>query len=541
MSDAPLVLPLDGHNQRLVDNLHPASWTQPEPAPVYHLVVLGGGAAGLSAAMRAAALGARVAVVERHLLGGCSLNSGCIPSKALLRAARVVSAARHAADFGGRGTAEASDFGAAMDRVRRVRAEVSAARSAWRLRDLGIDVFLGEGRFTGSDALSVADRTLRFRRALVATGTRPSAPDLEGLADIGYLTSDNVFSLTDLPRRLAIVGGGPLGCELAQSFARFGSQVTLFLRDHHLLPAEDEACAAIIHRALEADGVRIVTGARLIAVRRPQRSKVLHFELDGHQHQLPADELLVATGRSANVQGLGLENASVAFSPRGIEVDDQLRTANPRIFACGDVASNLRQTHLSEAQAKIVVENALFGGRRRVSDLVVPRCTFTHPELAQVGASEAELTARGVRFRTLEVALDEDDRVRVDGAPPGRMKLIYRQGSDRLLGATIVADHAGETIGELVVAIQNGIGLARLAATIHAYPTHSTALTRAAEAWENAQAGKWRQRYLSFYFRRQEKAERRRIASARSAEPPLRDYGAGGADAGESGAPAPPS
>ena len=514
MPDAPLVLPLDAHNQRLVDNVHPASWENPAPAETYHLVVLGAGTAGLVAAVGAAGLGARVAIVEKHLMGGDCLNSGCVPSKALLRAARAFRDSRHAAEFGVRTTPESSSFAAAMERMRRLRAEISANDSVWRLRDLGIDVFLGEGRFSRPDALEVAGVKLRFRRALVATGARSAVPDLPGLADFGYLTNESIFSLTDLPRRLAVVGGGPIGCELAQAFARFGSQVTLLVRGEHLLAREEEECASVVTRALEADGVRVVTQCRVLGVERPQRSKVVQFELDGHQHQLPVDEILVATGRAANVQGLGLESAGVAFSPRGVEVDDRLRTTNPRIFACGDVASAQRFTHVADAQARIVIQNALFGGKKKVSALVVPWCTYTSPEVAHVGLYEAELRERRIRFETITVPLEENDRARLDGAAEGLLRLHYRRGGDRILGATLVSEHAGETIGELVVAIQHGVGLAKLAATIHPYPTQAEIVKRAADAWRRTKLTKWTKRLFAFYFRRQEKKERRRITKA---------------------------
>lgn len=519
MPDAPLVLPLDTHNQRLVDNVHPASWENPVPAASYHLVVLGAGTAGLAAAVGAAAIGARVALVEKHLLGGDSLHSGSVPSKALLRAARAVREARGAAEFGVRASLEGNDFAAAMERMRRVRAEIAGRDSAWRLRDLGVDVFLGEGAFSGPETIVAAGAALRFRRALVATGARPTVPDVPGLAELGFLTSDTVFSLTDLPRRLAIVGGGPLGCELAQAFARFGSQVTLLVRGDHPLAREEEECAAVVLRALEADGVRVVARCRLLGVQRPQRSKVVHFELDDNQHQLPVDEILVAAGRTPRVLGLGLESAGVAFSPRGVQVDDRLQTTNPRVYACGDVASARRSSHLADAQAKIVLRNALFGGKQRASSLVVPRCTFTSPEIAQVGLQEAELRERGVRFETLTVALAENDRAVIDGAgaEAGLLRLHYRRGSDRILGATLASEHAGETIGELVVAIQHGVGLADLAETIHPYPTQAEVLQRAADVWRSRKLGKWTRRLFAFRFRRQEKQERRRIAKAQGA------------------------
>lgn len=516
MPNAPLVLPLDKHNQRLVDNVHPASWENPAPADVYHLVVLGAGTAGIAAAVGAADLGAKVAIVERRLLGGDRLNTGCVPSKAMLRAARAWSEARRSGQFGLRATVE-GDFAAAMDRMRSMRAEVSAGDSAWRLRELGIDVHLGEGQFTGPDTLAVAGTRLNFRRALVATGARPAIPDLPGLLEVGFLSTESVFALTDLPRRLAVIGAGPAGCELAQAFARFGSQVTLLVRGDRPLPREEEESALHVQRALEADGVRVVAQCRLLGVQRPQRSKVVLFELEGHQHQLPVDEILVTAGRAANVQNLGLESAGVAFSPRGVEVDDRLQTTNPRIFACGDVTSAARLAHVAEAQATIVIHNALLGGKRKSTALVVPRCVFTSPEIAQVGLQAGELARRGVRFETLTVPLAENDRARLDGAPEGSLRLHYCKGSDRILGATLVSEHAGETIGELVVAIQHGIGLAALAATIHPYPTQSEVVKRAADAWRRTKLTKWARRLLALRFRRQTKQECRRLAKAQGA------------------------
>jgi len=532
MPDNPLVLPLDAHNQRLVDNVHPSSWENPAPATVYHLVVLGAGTAGLVAAAGAAGLGARVAIVEKRLLGGDCLNTGCVPSKAVLRAARAFRDSRHAAEFGVRAPPEGGDFAVAMERMRRLRAELSGNDSASRFRDLGVDVFLGEGRFCAPDVLDVGGRRLRFRRAVVATGARSAVPDLPGLAEVGFLASETVFALTELPRRLAILGGGPLGCELAQAFARFGSQVTQLRRGVHLLPREEEECTAVVERALEADGVRLVAHCRLLGVQRQQRSKVLTFEVDDHQHQLAVDEILVATGRTANVHGLGLENAGVAFSPRGVLVDDQLRTTNRRIFACGDVASDRRFTHVADAQARIVIQNALFGGRKKTSALVVPSCTYTSPEIAQVGLHAAELRQRRIRFETLTVPLAENDRARLDGAAEGLLRLHYRKGTGRILGATLVSEHAGETIGELVVAIQHGVGLAQLAETIHPYPTQAEVVKRAADAWRRRKLTPWTRRLLAFYFRRQERKERRRLP--RSGAPPE------AADQGSTSAPSAP-
>jgi pyruvate/2-oxoglutarate dehydrogenase complex dihydrolipoamide dehydrogenase (E3) component len=517
MPEVPLVLPLDTHNQRLVDNVHPAGWANPAPAAHYHLVVLGAGTAGIAAAIGAADLGARVAIVERRLLGGDRLNCGSVPAKAVLRAARAFREARRAGDFGVRATLEGGDFAAAMESMRRTRAELSDAGAAWRLRELGIDVFLGEGRFAGPEILEVGGVPLAFRRALISTGARPAIPGLPGLGEVGFLTTESVFSLTDLPRRLAVLGGGPAGCELAQAFARFGSQVTLMVRGSRLLPREEEESARLVQRALEVDGVRVVAQCRLLGVQRPQRSKVVQFELEGHHHQLPVDEILVTAGRSANVQNLGLEVAGVAFSPRGVVVDERLQTTNPRIFACGEVTGAGGLAHVAEAQAKIALQNALFGARKKTGTLLVPRCTHTSPEIAQVGLQAEELSRRGLTFATLTVPLQANDRARIDDAAEGSLRLHYRKGSDRILGATLVSEHAGETIAELVVAIQHGIGLAALAETLHPYPTQAEVVQRAAEAWRQTKLTKWNRRLLALRFRRQDKQERRRSAKAQGA------------------------
>ena len=376
-----MVEPWDRHNQVLVHNVHPAEWINPRPAGRYHVVVIGAGTAGLVTAVGAAGLGARVALVERFLMGGDCLNVGCVPSKALLRAARAAADVR---DAGALGVVvppgSRVDFGAVMERMRRLRAQISPIDSAWRCRDLGIDVFLGDGRFAGPDTVAVGDARLRFRKAVVATGARPAVPPIAGLAAAGYLTNETVFSLTSLPPRLAVIGGGPIGCELAQAFARFGAEVTLLHRGPRILGREDDDAAALLARALQRDGVRLVLEAAIDRVERHGDERVLHYTRAGARAHVRADAVLVGAGRLANVEGLGLETAGVAADPRdGVHVDDRLRTTNRRIFAAGDVCSRDRFTHHADFQARLVIQNALFLGRARASALTLPRAPTPTP------------------------------------------------------------------------------------------------------------------------------------------------------------------
>jgi pyruvate/2-oxoglutarate dehydrogenase complex dihydrolipoamide dehydrogenase (E3) component len=484
---APL-LPDDDPNQRLLDHVHPQDWRNPEPKPRYHLVVVGAGTAGLVAAAGAAGLGAKVALVERHLMGGDCLNVGCVPSKGLIRAARAwhaVNTGKHR--FGAADHIGSGDFGEAMRRMRELRAGLAKVDSAARFKSLGVDVFLGHGRFVAADALEVGGKRLNFRRAVIATGARPAAPAVPGLADVGYLTNETIFNLTELPRRLAIIGGGPIGCELAQAFARFGSYVTIFDSGPHLLHREDTDAAEIVQRSLQRDGVRLELNARLLEVAprgRDGGERLIRFERDGGAGEFVANAILVAAGRKPNLEDLGLDKAGVRHTEKGVEVDDRLRTANPRIFAAGDICSRHQFTHNSDAQARIVLQNALFPGPPgKASRLVLPWCTYTSPEVAHVGLYERDAKAAGVAVDTLTLPLHDVDRAVLDGEEEGFLRLHLRKGTDRILGATLVAEHAGDMISALCVAIANGVGLARIAATIHPYPTQGEVLKKAADTW----------------------------------------------------------
>jgi pyruvate/2-oxoglutarate dehydrogenase complex dihydrolipoamide dehydrogenase (E3) component len=354
------------HDRALIESVHPPAWRNPQPAGPYNLVVLGGGTGGLVSAAVAAGLGARVALIERAELGGDCLITGCVPSKALIRSGRLAAESRAAASLA-RPPAEAPvpDFSVAMERMREIRARIAPNDSAARFRDLGVDVYLGEGRFTGPDAIDVGGTRLSFARAVLATGARATAPPIPGLAEAGFLTNESVFSLTQRPARLAVIGGGPIGCELAQTFARLGVEVTLFEVGAHVLEREDPDAAAIVQKALERDGVQLVLGAKVLAVARDGAARSIRFTAgDQGERTLVADEILVAAGRAPNVEGIGLERAGVSFERSGIRVDDRLRTTNKRIYAVGDCCMAWKFTHAADAAAKIAVQNAFFFGRK---------------------------------------------------------------------------------------------------------------------------------------------------------------------------------
>lgn len=491
--------PRDEHNQRLLSLVHPLDWTNPAPKSRYNLVVVGAGTAGLVCAAGAAGLGARVALVERDFLGGDCLNFGCVPSKALLAAARAVAAVRGAGEFGVRVSGEVEvDFGKVMERMRRLRADIAPNDSARRFRDLGVDVFLGQGRFLDAHTLEVGGARLSFAKAVIATGARAAAPAMEGMDGLPYLTSETVFSLTGLPRRLAVIGAGPVGCELAQAFARFDSEVLLFESARGVLPKEDREAAAIVRAALLKDGVRILGCGRSLRASAAKGGGI-RLQSAGEGCDVVVDEVLAAAGRRPNVEGLGLEEAGVEYSDKGVRVDDHLRTTNPDIFAAGDVCSAYQFTHAADFMARIVLRNALFKGRARASALTIPWCTYTEPELARVGLTEAQALDKGVAVETFTRELAHVDRSILEGRTDGFVRIHVRKGTDRIVGATVVAENAGDLIAEISLAMTNGIGLSRIANTIHPYPTRAEAIRQTGDAYNRGRLtplvrwlfGKW--------------------------------------------------
>lgn len=476
--------PADIYNALLVDNVRPPGWKNPTPAGRYNLVVVGAGTAGLVTAAGAAMLGARVALVERDYLGGDCLNTGCVPSKALLRSARAAADVAAIARFGVALPGPAAvELATVMARLRRVRARISAHDSVRRLTDLGVEVFLGPARFTARDALEVGGSRLTFRKAVIATGARPIHPAIPGLADAGFLTSETVFSLTARPSRLAVIGGGPLGCELAQAFRRLGTDVVLVEFGPRLLGREDAEAADLLRTILVRDGVDIRLNTYVTRIETATGEKRIHLRGPGDD-VVAVDEILIGVGRAPNVEGLGLDVADVALDPKGvIVVDDRLRTTNPRIYAAGDVCSAQQFTHLADEQARIVIQNSLFLGWRRRSVLVVPRCTYTDPEIAHVGLTDEEAREKRISIDTYRQSLADVDRAVIDDEDDGFVKLHVRRGTGRLVGATIVARHAGEMLNEVTLAMESGLGLATLAHVIHPYPTQAEAIRQAADRY----------------------------------------------------------
>jgi len=484
-SDNAATLASDSAERERTDNVRPVDWRNPSPAPRYDLVIVGAGTAGLVAAHVAAAKGATVALVERHLLGGTCLNIGCVPSKAILRTSRLYAEMRHADQYGARIPADICvDFAAVMQRVRGIRARISRADSAHRLTAAGVDVFFGQARFTRIDALAVDDATLCFKKALIATGARQDTPAIPGLVEAGYVTNENAFDLTEPPRRLLVIGGGPLGCEMAQAFCRLGVQTIIVQKRPLFLPREERDAAQILSDAFARDGIEVRLNTRALNVRVEGAAKIVDLVSDDYHSTVAVDAILTGTGRVPNTDGLDLEAAGVDYDPRhGVHVDDFLRTRNRRIYAAGDVCLPHKFNDTADASARIVVQNALFGGRQRLSGLTIPWCTYTDPEIAHVGLYVRQERERNIPVKTFTIPMHDVDRAIADDEEVGFVKINVRERTDRILGATIVARHAGEMISEITLAIVAGIGLRTLARVIHAYPTQAEAIRKAADAY----------------------------------------------------------
>ena len=478
------LLPQDEFNRKLEADVHPPDWKNPTPSGRYNLVVIGAGTAGLVTAAGAAGLGAKVALIERSLMGGDCLNVGCVPSKGVISAARVAGAVRNAREFGVNVPGDVNvDFGAAMQRMRRLRSRISPNDSARRFRDLGVDVFFGDARFVSSNTIEVDGMKLNFKRAVIATGARAAAPLIPGLDSVDYLTNENLFSLTELPRRLGIIGAGPIGCEMAQSFAQFGSEVFLVEAEHGILPREDRDAAEIVQHRMARDGVKLLCSGRNLAIKssddNQKKGKIrLTVESHGTGFDEPIDKLLLSVGRAPNVETLNLEAVGVAYHKKGVTVNDRMQTTNPMIYAAGDVCSPYQFTHAADFMARIVIQNALFKGRKKSSSLIIPWSTYTSPEIAHVGLYEKQAEEKNIKVDTYVQKFHDVDRAILDGEDDGFVKVHVKKGTDRIVGATVVASHAGDMISEITLAMTHGLGLGKIGSTIHPYPTQAEAIRR---------------------------------------------------------------
>jgi pyruvate/2-oxoglutarate dehydrogenase complex dihydrolipoamide dehydrogenase (E3) component len=480
--------PPDEHNTELLEQVHPRNWVNPEPEDRYNMVVIGAGTGGLVTAAAVAGLGGKVALVEKHLMGGDCLNFGCVPSKALLRCARAAANVRDASQFGVHIDGDVRiEFGEVMERLRRIRAEISHHDSAERFaRELGVDVFIGHGQFTGANTVEVDGTELQFAKACIATGGSPGLPPIAGLEDAPHFTNMDLFNLTERPPRFGVIGGGVIGSEMAQAFARLGSSVTLFELGDRILAREDADAASIVQESLEDDGVEFVFGANIERVsHEPPPHEDAYPSVTLHLADRPdvtVDALLVATGRRPNVDGLGLQEAGVEFDMRtGVVVDNRLRTTNTDVFAVGDVATKYRFTHAADFMARMVVRNALFFGRENFDDLLIPWCTYTDPEVAHVGLYPRDLEDRGFDFDTFTREFADVDRAKLEGDTDGFVRIHVASGSDEILGATIVGPHAGDLISEITLAMQTDTGLGTLANVIHPYPTIAEAIRQSGD------------------------------------------------------------
>lgn len=517
------VWPLDEHNSTLLDNVHPPNWVDPTPhqtdSSSYDLVVIGAGTGGLVSAAGSAGVGARVALIEENLMGGDCLNVGCVPSKALIHAANLAHTLRgdmdHLADSGisikGGTSAVDVDFSKVMERVRRIRSQISHHDSANRFtKELGVEVYFGRGSFTSDRTVTVNGRTLTFKRAVVATGGYPSLIPMPGLEELhtlarnvnsdqprpAVMTNETIFNLTNQPKRLVVIGAGVIGMELAQAMQRLGTSVTVLGRSGKVLPKEDEDLAALVKVQMQRDGVSFrlsvkeyksieMTG-NVLENDLPEMSMKITEITDGTEvdSEIVFDALLVAAGRKPNVTGMDLEKAGIKFDSRtGLIVNDKLQTSNPRVYGVGDCCSEFKFTHAADFMARIVIRNALFLGKEKMSNLLIPYATFTTPEIASVGLYERDLKDRGIPFKTFEKHFSDNDRALCDGATTGMVRFRVDAKSDKILGASVVGVGAGNMISEITLAMESGTGLGKLASVIHPYPTTAEAVRQAGDLY----------------------------------------------------------
>ena len=468
-----------------------------------NVVIVGAGSAGLVASLITAGAKAKVILIEKHKMGGDCLNTGCVPSKSIIRSGRIMSYIRRAKEFGIDGAKGEVNFAAVMARVQGVIKTIEPHDSVERFTSLGVEVELGDAVIESPYVVTVNDRRITTRSIIVATGARPLVPPIPGLAEIDYLTSDSIWSLSELPKRLLVVGSGPIGCELAQAFSNLGAQVTQVDMAERIMPREDAEVSEEVAKAFREQGIRILTGHKLVKFGAGENCDYMEAEHRGETVTVEFDKVLLAIGRKANVEGFGLENLNLALTGQGtIEVNEYLQTSMPNVFACGDVAGPYQFTHMASFQAWFASLNALLGGlyRSKINYSVVPWATFTDPEVARVGLSETEAKKKKISYELTRYEMDHHDRSLADGEAHGFIKVLTVPGKDKILGVTIVGHHAGEVIGEFVFAMTHGMGLKKISAVTHIYPTILEANKFAANAWRSERLPEKYFPYLEKFF-----------------------------------------
>ncbi len=489
-----------------------------------NLVVIGAGSAGLVTAYVAAALKAKVTLIEKHKMGGDCLNTGCVPSKALIRSAKFFADVRRAERFGARGARAHFEFADVMERVQRIIKTIEPHDSVERYTSLGVECIEGAAKITSPYTVEVNGKTLTTRSIVIATGARPFVPSIPGIQDVGYVTSDTVWELRDLPKRLLVLGGGPIGCELAQAFTRFGSRVIQIEAGPRILSREDPEVSAMVSERFRSEGIDVRVDHRPKAFRVENGQNLLICQHWGQEVRIRFDKLLVAAGRVANTTGYGLEDLGIGLRDNGtIEVNEYLQTSYPNIYACGDVAGPFQFTHTASHQARFAASNALFGGVKKfkVDYSVIPWTTFTDPEVARVGINEQEAKRRGIAYEVTTYNVHDLDRAITDEEAHGIVKVLTVPNKDKILGVTIVAAHAGDLIAEYVLAMRQRVGLKKILKTVHVYPTFAEANKYAAAGWRKAHAPQTLLRWLERYhgWRRGRASDSEQLGNEAAIEP----------------------
>lgn len=463
----------------------PDDYTNPTPQEKYHLVVIGAGPAGLITAIGAAGLGAKVALIEAHAMGGDCLNVGCVPSKALLHAAKEVKG----------GKLEPRE---AFDWAHKVRTDIAHHDSVEKYSDAGVDVFLGKGVFSSDNLVKVGDIELRAKAFVIATGSQPFIPPISGLKESEPHTNETIFDLDDAPKKLGILGAGPIGCEMAQAFADLGSEVHVFEMAPQILPRETAEAAGLVQASLEEKGVTFHTGTACDSVTKDNNT----YSVTSGNKTMQVDQLLAAIGRAANFRSLGLENTSVKTHDRGITVDEHFRTNANNIYAIGDVSSRYQFTTYADAQARAVIQNALFPGNKKTNPEILPMCTYTKPEIAHIGLTVADAEQKSIAFDKYRYDFKELDRARTEDDDIGFVEVLTEKGSDKILGATLVGNDAGDQIAPISVMMSNKLGLGSLSNTLFCYPSRSEYLKRLSDSYNRTKltptVSKWMKRWLSW-------------------------------------------